>query len=63
MEQRNQMQDEIEGRNNEIQNESLEHEDLMDQLSNANEEIKILKEENERIRNDLNLERQINESL
>ena len=59
VEQRNQMQDEIERRNNEIQNEFLEHEDLTDQLSNANEEIRILKAQNERTRNDLNIERQI----
>ena len=57
------MQDEIEGRNNEFQNEFLQHEDLMDQISNANEEIRILKAQNEIIRNDFNLERQINESL
>ena len=57
------MQDEIERRDNETQNQTLEHEDLVDQLSNANEEITILKAQNERIRNDLNIERQINESL
>ena len=49
------------GRNNEIQNQSLQHEDLIDQISNANEEIMTLRVENERIRNDLNFERQINE--
>ena len=35
----------------------------MDQLSNTNEEVRILKAHNERIRNELNTERQINESL
>ena len=49
------------GRNNEIQNQSLQHENLIDQISNANEEIMSLRLENERIRNDLNFERQINE--
>ena len=51
----------MEARNNEDQNQSLQHEDLIDQISEANEEIRILKAENERIRNDLNFERQINE--
>ena len=63
LEQRNKMKNEIDGRNNEIQNQSLQYEDLIDKLSNANEEINILKAENERIRNDLNLEKQTNESL
>ena len=53
----------MDGRNNEIQNQSLQQEDLIDQLSNANEEIMSLRSKNERIRNDLNSERQINERL
>ena len=53
----------MDGRNNEIQNQSLQQEDLIDQLSNANEEIMSLKSEKERIRNDLNSERKINEKL
>ena len=51
----------MEERNNENQNQSLQHEDLIDQISNANEEIMSLRLENERIRNDLNFEREINE--
>ncbi|GLJ17629.1 hypothetical protein SUGI_0306990 [Cryptomeria japonica] len=43
------MQNEIEGRNNEI----VQHEDLTEQLSNANEEIRILKEQNESLKNEL----------
>ena len=63
MEQRNKMQEEIQRRDNETQNQSLEHEDLADQLFNANEEIRIIKAQNERMRNELNIERQISESL
>ena len=36
LEQRNKAQEELEVRSHEIQNQSLQHEDLMDQLSNAN---------------------------
>ena len=53
----------MDGRNNEIQNQSLQQEDLIDQLSNENEETMSLRSENERIRNGLNSERQINERL
>ena len=61
MEQRNKAKEDLEARKNEDQNHSLQHEDFIDQISEANEEIRILKAENERIRNDLNFERQINE--
>ena len=61
MEQRNKEKEDLEARNNENQNQSLQHEDLIDEISNVNEEIMTLKAENERIRNDLNFERQINE--
>ena len=63
LEQRNKAQEELEIKSHEIHNQSHQHEDLMDQLSNANEEVRILKAQNERIRNELNTERQINESL
>ena len=53
----------MDGRNNEIQNQSLQQADLIDQLSNANEEVMSPWSENERIRNDLNSKRQINERL
>ena len=58
VEQRNKMQEEIQRRDNDTQNE-----DLADQLLNANEEIRIIKAQNERMRNELNIERQISESL
>ena len=51
----------MEAKNHEQQNQSSQNEDLVDQISEANEEIKILKAQNERIRNDLNYEREINE--
>ncbi|GLJ11339.1 hypothetical protein SUGI_0152850 [Cryptomeria japonica] len=46
------MQNEIEGRSNEI----VQHEDLTEQLSNANEEIRILKEQNESLKNELDIQ-------
>ena len=61
MEQRNKEKEDLEARNNEDQNQSLQYEDLIDKISNANEEIMTLRVENERIRNDFNFERQINE--
>ncbi|GLJ20075.1 hypothetical protein SUGI_0364220 [Cryptomeria japonica] len=59
LEQRNKMQNEIEGRNNEI----VQHEDLTEQLSNANEEIRILKEHNEILKNELDIQKQANERM
>ncbi|GLJ52461.1 hypothetical protein SUGI_1115780 [Cryptomeria japonica] len=59
LEQRNKMQNEIEGRNNEI----VQHEDLTEQLSNANEEIRILKEQNESLKNKLDIQKQANERM
>ncbi|GLJ10090.1 hypothetical protein SUGI_0121890 [Cryptomeria japonica] len=59
LEQRNKMQNEIEGRNNEI----VQHEDLTEQLSNANEEIRILKEQNESLKNELDIQKQTNERM
>ena len=52
-----------EARNNEQQNQSNQHEDLIDQITEANEEIKVLKAQNEIIRNDLNTEKKNNENL
>ena len=60
MEQINKAKEDLEARNNEDQNQSLQHEDIIDQISNTNEEIMTLRVENERIRNYLNFERQIN---
>ncbi|GLJ37449.1 hypothetical protein SUGI_0760880 [Cryptomeria japonica] len=59
LEQRNKMQNEIEGRNNEI----VQHEDLTEKLSNANEEIRILKEQNESLKNELDIQKQANERM
>ena len=63
LEQRNKAKEDLDGRNNEIQNQSLQQEDHVDQLSNTNEEIVSLRSKNERLRNDLNSKRQINERL
>ncbi|MDF3680842.1 hypothetical protein P3S38_28085, partial [Enterobacter hormaechei] len=59
MEQRNKANEDLEVRNNL----SLQHEDLIGQLSNANVVIMNLRSENESLRNDLIIERQINASL
>ena len=59
MEQRNKATEDLETRNNQFN----QYDDVVDQLSNANEEIMYLRSENERLRNNLNAERQINESL
>ena len=61
LEQRNKEKEDLEARNNEEQNQSFQHEDLIDQIIEANEEIRILKAQNEIILNDLNFEREINE--
>ena len=63
MEQKNKIKEENNERNNKIENQSLQQVDPIDKLSNANEEIMSLRFENERLRNDLNSERQINERL
>ena len=59
LEQRNKAKEDLEARSNH----SHQHEDLTDQLSTANEEIMYLRSENESLRNYLNTERKINESL
>ena len=59
LEQRNKAKEDLEARNNEKYNQ--QHEDLIDQISEANQEIRILKAQNERITNDLNYKREINE--
>ena len=53
----------MEAKNHEQQNQSNQIEDLIDQIFEENEEIRILKAQNERIRNDLNYEREINEMI
>ncbi|MDF3675414.1 hypothetical protein, partial [Enterobacter hormaechei] len=59
LEQRNKANEDLEVRNNQ----SLQHESLVGQLSNANEEIMNLRSENESLRNDLITERKIYASL
>ena len=54
------MKDELDGKNNEIQNQSLQLVDLIDQISNENDEIMSLRIENESLKNDLDTEKQIN---
>lgn len=63
MEQRNKPNEDLEARNNEEKNQSNRHKDLIDQITGANEKIMILKAQNERIRSDLNYEREINERI
>ena len=53
----------MEGKYNEIQHISLQQIDFINQLTNANEEIMNLRSENERLHNDLNSERKINERV
>ena len=71
------MKEEMDERNNKIQNQSIQHEDLINQISNENEEVMSKKQINERIRselrskkkisenlkNDLNIEKQVNERM
>ena len=49
MEEKNKIKEEIEGKNNEIQHLSLYQVDFINQLTNANEEIKNLRLENKRL--------------
>ena len=53
----------MEGKDNEIQHLSLQQTNFINQLINANEEIMKLRSKNERLQNDLNSERQINERM
>ena len=63
MEEKNKIKEEMEGKENEIQHLSLQQSDFTNQLTNANEEIMNLRSENERLQNDLNSKRQINERM
>ena len=49
MEEKNKIKEEIEGKDNEIQNLSLQQVDFINQLTNENEEIIHLRSENERL--------------
>ena len=57
------IKEEIEGKKNEIQHLSLQQADFINQLTNANEETMNLRSENERLQNNLNTEKQINEKM
>ena len=77
LEQRNKLKDELDGRNNEVQNKTLQLENLIDQVSHTNdkilnlrseiestrEELRSEKEINLRLVDDLNTEKQINEGM
>ena len=63
MEEKKKTNAELEGKDNEIQHLSLQQTDFINQLTNANEEIMNLRLENERLQNDLNSERQLNERM
>ena len=57
MEEKDKAKEEIEGKNNEIQHLSLQQAYFINHLTNANEEIVNLRLENERLQNDLNIEK------
>ena len=63
MEEKNETKEKLEGKDNEIQHLCLQRTDFINQLTNANEEIVNLRSENERLQNDLNFERQLNERM
>ena len=63
MEEKIKIKEKIEGKNNEIQHLSLQQADFINHLTNANEEIMNLRSKNERLENDLNSKRKINERM
>ena len=63
MEEKKKIKEEIEGNNNKIQHLFLQQAGFINQLINANEEIINLRLENERLQNDLNIERKTNERM
>ena len=63
MEKKNNIKEEIEGKNNEIQHLSLQKENFINQLTNSNEEIINLRLNNERLLNDLNTKKKTNERM
>ena len=63
MEEKKKTKVEMEGKDNEIQHLSLQNTDFINQLTNANEEIMNLRSKNERLQNDLNFEKKINERM
>ena len=63
MEEKKNIREELEGNNNEIQHLSLQQEDFVNQLTYTNEEIMNLRSENQRLQNDLNIEKKTNERM
>ena len=63
MEEKNKRKEELEGKSNEIQHLSLQQADFINQLTNADEEIMNLRSKNERLKNDLDTERQTYERM
>ena len=63
MEEKNKTKEEIEGKNNKIQHLSLQQEDFINHLTNANEEIMILRTANGILQNDLNTKKKTNEKM
>ena len=63
MEEKDKAKEEIEEKNNEIQQLSLQQEDFINQLTNANEELMNLRSEKERLQNDLNIEKKTYERM
>ena len=61
-EEKRQLTKKIEEKNNEIHQLSLQQEDTIDQLNDANQELINLRIENERLHNDPNIEKQTNEN-
>ena len=63
MEEKNKTKVEMEGKDNEIQHPSLQQTDFINHLTNAKEVIMNLRSKNERLQNELNSKRKINERM
>ena len=63
MQEKNKTKAEMEGKDNEIQHLSLQQTNFINQLTNENEEIMNMRNENETLQNDLISKRQLNERM
>ena len=63
MEEKDKAKEVIEEKENEIKQLSLQQEYFIDQLNDANQELINLRTENERLQNDLNIEKKTNERM
>ena len=63
MEEKDKAKEEIEEEKNEIQHLSLQQVDFIDQLTNANEDLMNLRSKNERLQDDLNIEKKTYERM